>query len=268
MANFIRSAKSGRDWSASELMAYNISVSSVPADEFFPNPDPSLDHIDQAILNYPVGFVDPNISDVAAEYLSDIDLATSVPYESLIDDFARETLKLLRYNERPTKILTHFPIPLTICGDGSRVAQTDVCLIHKAPFVLLVLVKDKTLFGTSKAEPQVIAEAIAAYQFNNDTRIERGHDALDAMTIPCITMSGTRPTFYLIPVTTELSNAVISGQYPVTQTQVLRCQTLPEDTTRAKTGMEDPIYRRLALKRFLAFKELARTHWMRVLEGF
>jgi hypothetical protein len=41
------------------------------------------------------------------------------------------------------------------------------------------------------------------------------------MTIPCITMSGTRPTFYLVPVTQELSTAVIGGVYPATETTVL-----------------------------------------------
>jgi len=46
------------------------------------------------------------------------------------------------------------------------------------------------------------------------------------MTIPCITMSGTRPTFYLVPVTTELNDAVITGQYPATQTRILRCATV------------------------------------------
>ncbi|KAF8836673.1 hypothetical protein BDN67DRAFT_973863 [Paxillus ammoniavirescens] len=58
-------------------------------------------------------------------------------------------------------------------------------------------------------------------------------------------MKSTRPTFYLIPVTTELSNVVITGQYPATQTRVLRCVTVAR---RASTGMEDTEYRKLALK--------------------
>ena len=35
----------------------------------------------------------------------------------------------------------------------------------------------------------------------------------------------------------------------------------------ASTGMEDVEYRKLALKRFLAFKALAEIHWRRILEG-
>jgi hypothetical protein len=68
----------------------------------------------------------------------------------------------------------------------------EVCLIYRPTFILLVLVEDKTLNNRTDAEAQVIAEAIAAFQFNNRKRKEHGLDPLDAMTIPAITMSGTR----------------------------------------------------------------------------
>jgi len=200
------------------------------------------------------------------DYLGYLDLATKATQESLIDDFARETLKLLDFNGRHTTVTTHYIIPLTICGDA-RVAQSDVCLIHRPIFILLVLVEDKILSSKANAESQVFAEAIAAFQFNNTKRTARGLDPLDAMTIPCITMSGTRPTFYLVPVTTELNDGVITGQYPATQIRILRCATVLTRNRRASTGMEDVEYRKLALKRFLAFKALAEGHWRRILEG-
>ncbi|KIJ21258.1 hypothetical protein PAXINDRAFT_159434 [Paxillus involutus ATCC 200175] len=236
MANLIRTAKSGSDWTANELLAYNITV--LPG-HFFLTPDPSLDHIDHAILNSPPDDTNPAISRAAASYLGYLDLAARATQENFINDFAAETLKLLDFNERGITVSTRFIIPLTICGESDRVAQTDVCLIHIPTFVLLVLVVDKTLYNRTDAEVQVIAEAIAAFQFNNRKRKDRGLNPLNAMTIPCITMKGTRPIFYLVPVTTELSNAVITGQYLATQTQVLG---------------------KLALKRFLAFKVLARSH--------
>ena len=77
-------------------------------------------------------------------------------------------------------------------------------------------------------------------------------------------MASTRPAFYLVPVTMELSDAVMSGRYPATQTQVLVCHTVG---VRAETGMDDTEYRKLALKRFLAFKTLAKPHWEQILEG-
>ncbi|KDR71651.1 hypothetical protein GALMADRAFT_254028 [Galerina marginata CBS 339.88] len=83
--------------------------------------------------------------------------------------------------------MTHFSVPLTICGDANMEAQTDVCVLHRPSLVSLVLVADRTTFnepGTQpKAEPQVIAGAIAAFQFNNRKREWRGFPRLNAMTV-------------------------------------------------------------------------------------
>ena len=269
MANALRSAKSGSDWSRNELLAYNITISSVTPNQFFHHgADPSLDHLDPAILNASPGSDDPSLSEVVAEYLGYLDLATTATQESAIDDFAVHTLRLLGFNERNTLVRTRYVIPLTICGDANRAAQTDVCLLHRPTLVLLVLVEDKTLSNRTDAEAQVVAEAIAAFQFNNMKRGDSGLPLLDSMTIPCITMSGTRPTFYLVPVTQDLSNAVIQGHYPATQTQVSKCVTVGTHARRPSEGMWDIEYRKLALKRLLAFKTLAKSHWRQFLDGF
>ena len=226
MANIVRSAKSSSDWTECELIAYNITVSSLPPDEFFPTPDPSLDYIDPAILNSPPDGTNPALSDVAAGYLGYLYHATRATQETFLVGFAAETLKLLGFSERRITVATRYIIPLAICGEANPVAQMDVGLIHNPTFVLLVLVEYKTLSNTASTEAQIVANAIAAFEFNNERRIEDGLDPLDAMTIPCIAMAGTRPTFYLVMVTTELSNAVITGQYPATPTVVLRCMTV------------------------------------------
>ena len=142
-------------------------------------------------------------------------------------------------------------MPLTICGETCA-AQADVCIVYRPTTILLVL--DKRFFDKTNAEVQVVAEAIAAFQFNNTKRVERGQHELEVMTIPCITMLGTTPTFYLVPVTRELSEAVITAQYPTTQTRVLRCVTVAAHQSRISDGMADPEFRKLALKRFVAFK--------------
>ena len=267
MANAIRSAKSGSDWTSGDLPAYNIAISPVPPDEFFRHGiDPSLDHLDPAILDFSPDSDDPSFSDAVADYLGYLDLATKATQESAIDNFAAQTLKLLGFNERKTTVMTRYIIPLTICGDGNRVAQTGVCLLYRPNLVLLVLVEDKTIFNKTNLEAQVVAAAIAAFQSNNAKREASGLLPLNAMTIPGIAMTGTRPTFYLVPVTQNLSDAIILGQYPTTQTEVLKCVT-----TRARTtseGMENIEYRKLALKRLLAFKALAKSHWKQFLNGF
>jgi hypothetical protein len=85
------------------------------------------------------------------------------------------------------------------------------------------------------------------------------------MTIPCITMFGTNPTFYLVPVTRELSDAVKTAQYPTSETRVLKCVTVATHPRRLSDGMADTEFRKLALKRFLAFKSLARSYWQQYL---
>ena len=185
--------------------------------------------------------------------LNTLATAARAAQENFINDFTAETLKLLGFNERGTTVSTRYVIPFTMCGEANRVAQTDMCLIHRPTSILLV----QTPSNRTNAEAQVIAESIAAFQFNNRKRSERGLDPLDAMTIPVIPMTGTCPTSCLVPITLELSDAVISGQHPVIQTHL----------QRASIGMGNTEYRKLTLKRFLAFKTLAKSHWIPILEG-
>lgn len=271
MANLIRSAKSGSDWSLNELLAYKISIQFVPADDFFLSAtEVSLEGlVDPSVLTLPPGADDPQISKATAQYLGYLDLATSAGRENAIDDFAIETLKLLEFNEHNSIIITRgYHIPLAICGDSNRTAQTDVCVLHRPTLILLVLVEDKTELTKADPEPQIVAEAIAAFQFNNHKRASRDLPTLNSMTIPCITMAGTRPTFYLVPVTQDLSDAVINGQYPVAETKVLKCVTTARHIRRVSVGMDDTEYRALALRRFLRFKALAKIHWEPILQGY
>ncbi|TFK20062.1 hypothetical protein FA15DRAFT_682699 [Coprinopsis marcescibilis] len=191
MAQLIRSAKSGSDWTNADLLAYNISITPT-------SPAPSLDHLDSTILTSPTT-EDPTLSESTADYLGYLDLATHATQES-----ATATLRLLGFNARHTT---------------ARAAQTDVCIIYL-----------------------------------------RGQPVLEVMTIPCITMFGPTPTFYLVPVTRELSDAVMTAQYPTSETRVLKYVTVAAHQRRISDGMADPEFRKLALKRFLAFKSLAKSY--------
>ncbi|KAG2356472.1 hypothetical protein BDR07DRAFT_1423149 [Suillus spraguei] len=184
-ARLIRSAKSGSDWTFNDLMAYNITVTPQSPEQFFrQNHGMLLEGVDPSLLNPSLN--DENISDAVFEYLGHLDLATNVTQESFIDAFAQKTLQILGFVE---------------------LAETDVCLLDLRSMILLVLQDDKTVFSRSYPEPQVIAEAIAANGSSD-------HSPLDVMTIPCITMVGTRPIFYLVPVTEALSNAVALASIP------------------------------------------------------
>jgi hypothetical protein len=51
MANLIRSAKSGRDWSTNELLAYNITVRCQDIVSFFGHELGSIDHLDANLFS-------------------------------------------------------------------------------------------------------------------------------------------------------------------------------------------------------------------------
>jgi len=131
--------------------------------------------------------------------------------------------------------------------------------------ILLVVQGDKSTINPTNPEPQVIAEAIAAFQHNNRKRADSGLPDLDMMTISCITMVRAKPFFYQVPVTSQLSDCVISGQYPLQPTVVRLCA--PPSRRRMFEGMEFPDDRRIALQYYNAFQDLAKTSWIKFIDG-
>jgi hypothetical protein len=102
-------------------------------------------------------------------------------------------------------------------------------------------------------EANIVAGAIAAFQYNNMTRSRPIND----MIIPCISFFYARPKFYKVPLTKELSDAVEKGESLASTTIVERCdvidENIPEDWT---ISMELPRFRQLALQYFAAFHTL------------
>ncbi|KAM6498451.1 hypothetical protein JOM56_006399 [Amanita muscaria] len=174
-----------------------------------------------------------------------------------MNDLARSILQVTRFQERGTILCGCYNILFTSCGDPAN-AETGVCLIHRLNCMVLLVVQEAST-GSCEPEAQVIAEAIAAFQHNNQKRRDLGLQSLESMTIPCITMVGTRPFFYKVPVTMQLSNAVASGKYPQPLTTVTSCA--PPDGRRATDGMEELDYRRVALQYYDAFHQLAKSFW-------
>lgn len=148
----------------------------------------------------------------------------------MIDAFAHRILNTVAFDKGRRCVSQAHSIPLLMSDDNRQVAQMSLCLIDGESDMLLL-------------------------QFNNSKRREMGLHPLDAMTMPCITMIGTRPTFYLVPVTKMLSDAVISCQYPSDRTEVLKCEVASD----YDGGMEAPEYRSVALQYYVAFKSLAKS---------
>ena len=138
MANLKYSAKSGGDWGRNELLSYHITVTPIPPQEFFrQSADPSLTGLDPALVRSPLGST--NVSDDTYHFLSYLDLATNADQETAIDDFAREPLHIVGFEERGCVLRTCHIIPLSICGDINKVAQTDVCLLDRRSTIFLIL---------------------------------------------------------------------------------------------------------------------------------
>src|SRR5258708_17122955 len=115
MANFIRRAKPGSDWTANELLAYNIQVHSQSAENFFNHPLPTLDGIDPLLVSGTHNT--EGLTDRTHRLLEYISLASElrVVQESAVDDLTRELLRELGYEEHDPLLRTHYDIPLVIC---------------------------------------------------------------------------------------------------------------------------------------------------------
>lgn len=104
-------------------------------------------------------------------------------------------------------------------------------------------------------EPQAqpIAEAIAAFAVNNSHREPpRAQETLKA-----ITMVGTSPIFYKIPVNQALVDAIATSQYPPQPTIVQRFVPPVSNPNRYKSeGMRPLDNRRIVLQCFEAMRAL------------
>ena len=157
---------------------------------------------------------------------------THINEESAVDDFARTLLECFDYDEGDLVICSREELKLDMCGSCTS-AKPDLCVETSKLTIKLLVQEDKgyqismnkTLANTNP-EAQVIAEAIAAFQENNKIR-RRLHLATEKkQMIPCITMLGTCPTFYLFCVTHDLAEAVRLGEEP-DEISIVRRYSIP-----------------------------------------
>ncbi|KAI6103498.1 hypothetical protein F5141DRAFT_210462 [Pisolithus sp. B1] len=256
MAQMMRTAKSGNDWTVNELNVYNITVVYQDTAAFFGTP------------HFPVPTINPNVittlecddapDDETYRIIRTLHLATSIrpAEESAVDDFAMILLRALGYEPRGRTLRTRKDLPLVICGKN-RQAKTDVTLIDEDEIILLVQEDKRHLSETEgDPEPQLIAEAIAAFALNNRRRVlTLDLPALPSKVLAGITMMGTSPIFYKIEVTGELVKAVASGTYPATQTIVhAHVPAVPRPRRHWIEGMKPLDCRRVILSCYEAFK--------------
>ncbi|KAF8965959.1 hypothetical protein BDZ97DRAFT_1729627 [Flammula alnicola] len=258
MANIIRSAKSGSDWTTNELRAYNIRIVDKDAATFFGHPNLPAPTVDPIILNNldtPPGPITRSTR-LFFRYLKDTTerFPPGPPTEAAIDDFVSHLLGLLGYDEPDRVIHQRMEIGFIMCG--TRVdAKPDICVLDDDGYLLLVQA-DKHHTSADDPEPQLIAEAIAAFYENNRHRRLVGLPVMQAKVFAGITLMGTAPTFYKIRITDDLLESIMTAQFPLQQTVVHRLlPPVPDIAQYLTNGMRPLGNRRIILQCFEAFKQ-------------
>ncbi|CAJ0883437.1 7142_t:CDS:2 [Entrophospora sp. SA101] len=126
---------------------------------------------------------------------------------------------LFNYDEGDLRIQCREEMKLEMCGSTTS-AKPDVCIETSHLMIKLLIKEDKNyqVFNINTvAEPQIIGEAIGAFQENS-----KFGQPLESQLLPCITMLGTCSTLYLIGVTKELAECVRIGDHPKKKTIVKR----------------------------------------------
>ncbi|KAI0289393.1 hypothetical protein BC826DRAFT_914681 [Russula brevipes] len=123
---------------------------------------------------------------------------------------------LMRYDTGRRIVHQRKELPFKMCGQKVS-AKADVCVMeHAGPvsYVLLVQedkVRKKNATCPTSIRNQLVAEAIAAFHQNNKAREHAGLAAVTSAVIPGITVLGSAPTFFKIPVSRALVKAVVTS---------------------------------------------------------
>jgi hypothetical protein len=226
MANLIRRPIPGKNWTAHELSAYNISIVQQDEQSFFGSPLPAF--------NGPLGFVQyenpvPGLDKPSLALIKRLKLAERIVKgeTSAVDGFTAEILRALGFETGDALVCTRKSILLDICGRYDVETKADVCIVRvniDDENILLVGQEDKSHIYRLDPEPPLVATMIAAFQENNRDTFYRWARSpiLESQILSGITMKGVFPQFYKAKLTTDLDNCVQNGRYPAKETVIHR----------------------------------------------
>ncbi|KZP03270.1 hypothetical protein FIBSPDRAFT_855719 [Athelia psychrophila] len=253
MAGLVRSPKSGNEWTNADIRAYNITFETQDFGTFFGQPVPMLPPSELLTLQNSDDATTPDAYRILRYMLLAMDRIPNE--ESWVAPFTEKLLVHLGYESLEKSVMPLQQMPFFTCGE-SRIAAADVCVMSAAE-VLLVAQEDKQHMDDGDPDPQLVAEAIAAFQFNNYKRTKvLDEPAIAFRVIAGLTMVGTAPTFFKIPVTQELVTAVELGEYPAAPTVVaMHVPKIARPSCRVAEGMQPLDNRQIILACFEAFKQ-------------
>ncbi|KAF7375447.1 hypothetical protein MSAN_00432600 [Mycena sanguinolenta] len=260
MENTVLSAKSSGQWTGYELEVLNISIEEVDAPDFLgsalrdPQTDPILLAHSVLLSNetHPAGPISRE-NGRFFRYLQDVARFADGPFtEMAITDFCACLLQLLDYDEPECVVHRYDELDMIMCGERVNTTSNVVVMDDDQNHLLLLQVD----LPDAEAEPQLIAAAIAAYYHSNRHRQQLGLPTVKAKVFPGIVMTGSAPTFYLIPVSEALEAAVRRGQYPSEPTVVKKLRPTVNDMREyLEKGMESLANRQLIFQLLGAFKQ-------------
>jgi len=264
-----RSVKPGSEWSQTELEYFNITIKQERTfEEFFQQkPITEFSKEIQEIIEFDLSKADildtidwnklksKSLSRFAKNVLAVTKTHKNV--ESAVDDYAKTLFEILDYDTNDLCIHTKAELPLDMCNT-STYAKPDLCIKTSKLTIKLLVQEDKSyktdnILANTNAEAQVIAEAIAAFQVNNKIYNKLQKEPIDEQNIPCITLLGTYPIFYLFKVTKQLADAVKKGISPSDRT-VIESYKLPIESISFADAMLVQKHRMHILQCYIAFK--------------
>jgi hypothetical protein len=248
-------------WTIDDLKKnYNITVSRQDAATFF----------GQAVLPVPPHHpelldkltADEMTNDESYQVVRHMDLAMdpTITEKSAVDDFAMCLLRAMGYSGRESgrDLRTGKHLSLFFRSVLNHL-EADVCVLDKDEFILLVQANKRHKDSRTIApEPLLIFRAIAAVLYNNHRRRHLGLDPVDVNVMAGISMTGTSPVFFKVPVTLGLIEAVRTRRYPVTVTPTdvaVHYPELPRPSRRLTEGMRPLDNRRSILACYEGFKQ-------------
>jgi hypothetical protein len=254
MARLIQPAASASDWNQLYLESFKIKIEEENDSTIFFEvaelPDPAT-VVSDAILTATKS--DKHNQDRETyRFVHFIELvADAESLEFTVDDFAVVVLTLMVYDPPGFTVSRGANIGFRM-GSKNCSAQPDVCVMDDEK-ILLVFQEDKR-HAHQKPVPQLMAEAIAAFCKNNQIRKEMKLPLWTSRMMYGISMYGTCPTFYKIPITQHLVDCVEEGVSPDKDTEV--SSYVPVFPSGMDKGMMPLDNRRNALQAYLAFRAL------------
>ena len=148
MAQLIRSAKSGNDWTDNELFAFNISIQDVDVATFFGVPQLPPTTVSPVILNNVQRPTPPAVISKEDRLFFQYLERANIYEEAAVDDFAGHILRMLDFDGNDRSIVTKKELSFTMCG--RRVwAKADIVVLDDTEYSLMVQEDKVSAVGSS-----------------------------------------------------------------------------------------------------------------------